>query len=251
MKELQLAINKSTKTIDEQPKKDEHKLLGLGNRQGELRTLLDELLTKASNGELKLGPEPDNRDQLPEEASVEDVENQELDQELLNDQAAIDDKVARDMELIGDRMARSRQRLALNNDPGTVTQTIQKRIVDNLDDLIEMARRQQAQASASPQPRPGQGQQRPQPKPGDAQANNQGNQSRPNTAQNPAQDSTLNPGGNTNAQPGDDIRQTMAEWGTTSPRLRDAVFDGASETIIEKYRNYVADYYRSLAEKER
>ena len=35
------------------------------------------------------------------------------------------------------------------------------------------------------------------------------------------------------------------------PRLRDAVIEGASETIIEKYRKYVDDYYRSLAERDR
>jgi len=40
----------------------------LGLRQGEYRNLLDRLLQQASGGQLKLGKEPDNKDQLPEEA---------------------------------------------------------------------------------------------------------------------------------------------------------------------------------------
>jgi hypothetical protein len=251
LKELQQAVNNSTTKIDAQPDKDNQKLLALGNRQGELRSLLDQLLRNSSEGKLQLGPEPDNKEQLPEEADVEDIENQEFDQDLLNDQAAIDDKVARDMDLIGDRMARSRQRLALNNDPGKVTQTIQDRIVKNLDDLIELAREQQAQASSSSKPKPGQGQPKPQPNPDNAQANNQGNQPQPNTGQNPAQDSTIRPGGSTDAATSGDIQEKMAEWGGITDRQRQAVIDGAGETIIEKYRNFVDDYYRSLAEKSR
>ena len=57
----------------------------LGGRQGELRDLLDQMLQKASQGKVKLGAEPDNKDQLPEEANDEDIENQELDKQLLDD----------------------------------------------------------------------------------------------------------------------------------------------------------------------
>ena len=74
LKDLQLAINKSTKTIDAEKVKDQPKLLALGNRQGELRNLLDETIKKASQGKQQLGPEPDPKDQLPEEAGKEQVE---------------------------------------------------------------------------------------------------------------------------------------------------------------------------------
>ena len=78
LKELQQAVNKSTTNIHNEikkaaGKKDERKLLNLGNRQGELRGLLDRLLQEASQGKVKLGKEPDNKDQLPEEASVDFV----------------------------------------------------------------------------------------------------------------------------------------------------------------------------------
>ena len=41
------------------------------------------MVPSISGGQMNLGPEPDNRDQLPEEANVEQVENQELDKDLL------------------------------------------------------------------------------------------------------------------------------------------------------------------------
>jgi hypothetical protein len=142
-------------------------------------------------------------------------------------------------------MARSRQRLALNSDPGKVTQEIQKRIIIDLDKMIEGARNQQAQASG--QPKPGQGQQQQQPQPGDAKAQNNGQQSQQNHAQTPA--ATDNPGGNAARQQdlSQAIKESEAEWGKISPRARDAVIEGTSEQIIEKYRKYVEDYYRGVA----
>ena len=54
LKELQIAVNKSTKTINEAANPDKPKLVALGGRQGELRNLLDQLMQKASRGEMKL-----------------------------------------------------------------------------------------------------------------------------------------------------------------------------------------------------
>ncbi len=251
LQDLQRAVNKSTRTIDAQPEKDKHKLLALGNRQGEMRNLLDDLLQKSSQGQLKLGPEPDNRDQLPEEANVEDVENQELDKDLL--EGVPDEKKSETKaELIGDRMARSRQRLAINNDPGKTTQIIQQRIIEDFDFLIDQAREQQAQARNSPQNRPGQ--RKPQPRPGEdmAQANNQGQQPgqpRPNRGNNPAQQSNAPGPGDNTADLSQDITEKSAEWGQISPRLRDAVIEGSSDKVVEEYRKLIEEYYRSVATK--
>ena len=46
-----------------------------------------------------------------------------------------------------------------------------------------------------------------------------------------------------------DLKETAENWGQVSPRLKDAVVEGASEKVPEKYRNLVQDYYRSLATK--
>src|SRR5207245_72999 len=188
LKELQVAVNKSTKTINEEPKPDKPKLVGLGNRQGELRGLLDQLIQKSSQGQIKLDPEPDPKDRLPEEASTAQIENQELD-EWLRGAKTSDDQLTDDVKMVGQRMGRSRQRLALDHDPGKTTQAIQDRIINNLDNLIQLARQQQAQAMARPGKgqRPQQGQQ-PKPDSG-AKADNQGKQGQPNPnrGQRPAQ----------------------------------------------------------------
>jgi hypothetical protein len=241
-------------------------MLSLGNRQGDLRNLMDKLLQKASNGQSKLPPEPDNRDQLPEESvkdpnkAAESVDNQELDNDLLGTgkttKAAGGDQPGQtppeaqhDLNLIGNRMARARQRLAINSDPGPITQEIQKRILDNMDDLIEQARKKEAQAQNKPPEPGGKGQQQQPPKPADPQnAKSGAQQSQP--AQ--AKASGTNSGGG-DAPPGDpaaDIaRQEARMWGSVTPRQRDAVIESQGEKVLDKYKNLVDDYYRTLSTK--
>jgi hypothetical protein len=250
LKDLQAAVNDSTKEIDAQPNKDKPTLLALGTRQGELRNLLDQLLQASSHGQMKLGPEPDNRDSLPEEANAEQVENQELDTSLLDGKpgAAV---VQKDLDLVGDRMARSRQRLAINDDPGKVTQAIQDKIQSNLDDLIEMARKKQAQMVPPPGSKPPQqAMGKPKPNPGVIPQNSQANAGQKKPGGMAAPGDTYVPGGGS-ATPdlSADIRQQMTEWGGITPRQREAVIEGAGEQVIDKYKTLVDDYYRSLATK--
>ena len=117
LRDLQVAINNSTVKIAAEKDKDAHKLLALGGRQGEIRGVLDQLLQKSSQGKVKLDKEPDNKDQLPEEADKDQIEDQEFLKNLLDDNVGEDD-VTKKIKLTGDRMARSRQRLAINDDPG-------------------------------------------------------------------------------------------------------------------------------------
>jgi hypothetical protein len=246
MKALQQAVNAATKELAAKlPQKDPPQLLSLGNRQGELRTLLGQLLEKSSRGEIKLGPEPDNRDQLPEEAGNEQVENQELDQALLNGKADQEQETKKAM-LVGDRMGRVRQRLALNSDPGKTTQTIEDRIVDDLDVLIEQSRRKIAQARNQP-PSQGQGEQAPQPPQNGQQANNQGQQRGGTT---PAgSDASQGGHGAVNADLSKDIRESQAEWGGLTPRQRAAVMEGGSENIIPDYAKLIDEYFKTLSKK--
>jgi HAMP domain-containing protein/uncharacterized protein YwqG len=267
MKDLQIAENDATKDIAQQPNPLKADFISLGNRQGDLRNLLDQLLRKASQNQSKLPPEPDNKDQLPEEAAktpggaAEAVDNKEMQDDLLN----IDGKPAKaggenqpppeaahDLHLIGDRMARSRQRLAINSDPGPVTQEIQKRILDNLDDLIEQARKREAQGQNQP-PKPG----------GDpSQAKKPGDQQQPQNSQAKGQPQQSKPGQSTSAgnssgggdgKPGDpaaDIAKQEAQmWGSPTPRQRQAVIENKTEKILDKYQKLVDDYYRTMATK--
>lgn len=251
LKALQQAVNNSTVKIDADKtrEKDKDKLLALGGRQGELRDLLDKMIQKATQGKVKLGAEPDNKDQLPEEARKDDVEDQELEKQLLNDKTG--DETTNSVKLTGDRMARSRQRLALNNDPGKVTQEIQKRIQIDLDSLIKLAQAQQAQM------KPGQGQ----PKPGDKSKQPQPGQPQPGPQQvakdkqhqeqgkTPAQESTFAQGGAPQVDISQDYKEMMKQWGQLHPRDRDAVLEGASEKVNPKYQKLVEDYFKSLSEK--
>src|SRR5204862_1726493 len=182
---------------------------------------------------------------LPEEAGTEQVENQELDKELLTGEAKAE-KTDKQVNRVGDRMARSRQRLALNNDPGKTTQIIQDRILQDMDILIEQARRQMAQARNA-KPQEGDPQQA-QSKPNNQQANNQAAQQQPGSTT-PAQTSRNTGGVATSAQPGKDLKGDGQEWGQISPRLRDAVMEGANDQMIEEYRKLIEDYKQAVATK--
>jgi hypothetical protein len=246
LKALQLSINKNTTQANELPKPQQDKvaLVNLGTRQGKLRSLLDNLLKKTTQGKESLKPEPDPKDKLPEEASKEQIENQETDQDLLTGDAKAE-KETKQLNRVGDRMARSRQRLALDNDPGKITQEIQKRIVVDIDDMIKQAQQQAANNQSQPKP----GEKGQQPKPGEqpGQQNAKGNQSQPNNAQNAANSSTVTQAGKPNADLSQKINETSKEWGALSPRLRDAVIEGATENVPVKYKKLVEDYYRGVS----
>ena len=240
---LQTSINNNTKNADKLPKEQQDKvaLVNLGNRQGKLRGLLDNLLKQATQGKEGLKPEPDPKDKLPEEAGKEQIENQEIDQDLLGGDPQAQ-KETKQLNRVGDRMARSRQRLALDGDPGKVTQEIQKRIVVDISDMIKQAQQQQANS----QPKPGQ--KSGEPKPGEQPGQQKpGNQSQPNNAQTAAQQSTVNGGGSREAQLAAKINETNKEWGNISPRLRQAVIEGSNESIPAKYQKLVEDYYRGVS----
>jgi hypothetical protein len=244
MKALQQAVNDATKQLAAM-QKDPPKLLALGNRQGELRTLLGQLLEKASNGEIKFGPEPDKRDQLPEEAGNEAVENQELDQALLNGQPDAEQET-KQINRVGDRMGRVRQRLALDNDPGKTTQTIEDRILGDLDVLIEQSRRKMAQArNQKPSEAPPQ---QGQPQPNGQQANNQGQQQTGGTT--PAgTDASTGGNGQVNADLSKDIRESQQEWGGLTPRQRAAVLEGGGDSIVPDYAKLIDEYFKTLSKK--
>ncbi len=214
LRDLQIAINKNTKTLDEQKEKDAHKLLALGGRQGEIRGVLDQLLQKSAK--IKLDKEPDNKDQLPEEADKNQIEDQEFLKNLLDDNLGEDD-VVKKIKLEGDRMARSRQRLALNDDPGKVTQEIQKRIIDGMEDLIKLAQKQQ-QGGGKGKGKPKPGDQQGPPQPGDKgqQELAKGQKNHQEKGETPAGESTMTQGSDPQADLTKDILERRGEWGSLS-----------------------------------
>jgi hypothetical protein len=251
LRDLQVAVNKSTVKIAGDKEKDAQKLLALGDRQGEIRGVLDQLLQKASNGQVKLGPEPKDTDRVPEEAGKDAVEQEELVKNLLDDNASAND-VTKRAQLTGDRMGRSRRRLAVDTDPGQITQEIQKRIVDGMEDLIKLAQKRQRKGNGKGVPKPGE-------QPGPPQPGDEGQQEiakgRPKganaqqTGQTPAGDSTTSQGPKADADPSKPFKEFRDMWGALSPRERQAVMEGAGERMFPKYEKYLKDYYRELAKK--
>jgi hypothetical protein len=256
IQDMQKMLNEDTKDADAAVPQSKQAVLDLGKRQGDLRKLLDDILTKSSEGKVTLGPEPDNKDTLPEEAQNEDLDLQELKDSALN--ATPDTKgIADDTSMLGIRMARARQRLALNADPGVTTQKIQDRIIIEMDSLASMAQQQQANAQPSSSRQRGQQRQNMpgQPRPGDpGNQQAQGQRSQGPQANNPAnQQQRSNPGGNTTGLTEQDINAQVAalkeSWGKLSPRQRAAVMEGDTDQTIQKFKDFVDGYYRTLSLK--
>lgn len=251
LKGLQTGVNDATQQLAELLPKDDPSIQSLGERQGEMRKLLSDLLEASSQGQIVLGPEPDPREKLPEEAGSDDIEDDELMKDLLAGDAGADADM-KQAQRVGQRMGRARQRLALDLDPGRTTQLIQQKILEDMDVLIEQSRRQQAQArNAENQGQPSEAETKRQPRPGEAQAqaDNQGGQ-QPQQGNNPAdQSANAGGGGGRDRDRPADIKESLREWGGLSPRQREAVIEGSSESVIEAYRKLVDDYYRSLATK--
>ena len=255
LRDLQNVVNDGTEQVAEVAKdeRDKQTLVRLGERQGGLRGVLDEMLQKSSQGQMKLGPEPDNRDLLPEEADEAAVEENELMGELLGGE---DDTAGQEAQAnrIGDRMARSRQRLALNQDPGQTTQIIQERILEDFQDLIQQAEEQEKtqQSSSQQQQQQQQAQQQPAPKPGQQQA--QAGQK--SAGQSTAPGEGPAPDGGEEAPPAQagidnagDIAGQGEAWGSLTPRQRQAILDGQSETTLSEYQKLVGDYFKGLSER--
>jgi hypothetical protein len=251
-KALQQAVNKATVTISKNAGNQDPALLALGDRQEQLRNVLDQLIQKASHGQSKLGPEPDPKDKLPEEASTESIDDQEMMQNLLKgDGSPTPDPAKDDLNLVGQRMGRSHQRLALDKDPGQVTQEIQNRILTNLDALIDQARTQEAESKSQ------QSQQKPQqakpgqPQPGVVPHNNNPNgQQARNAGHTPAAVSVSGHDVNTDGTPTTDITQSMKEWGDLSPRQRAAIIEANSEKPVQKFKEFIDEYYQALGNQQ-
>jgi hypothetical protein len=170
---------------------------------------------------------------------------QELEQALAGDEPNAE-QIEKDLLTVGDRMARSRQRLAIKNDPGKTTQLIQERIIIDLDTLIDQAKKQASQCK--PGQGQGKGEQMAQAKAQRQVADIKGQQARNKTSgQNPKPNSVAPGHAGRDEDLSAKIEETAAEWGKISPRTRAAVQEGADEQIIEKYRRYVEDYYRGMA----
>lgn len=289
VRKLQEAVNGTTEALAgikqqgdaaQQPPELDERLAATAAEQGELRGVLDQMLRSYSEGQSGFGPEPDPQNALPEESGDTDQIEQQLDDrdlldDLLGDGARDNAGGAGEMmeggggegegndeqqpqagggmrvRQVGDYMGRSRQRLDLERDPGPVTQVIQKRILEGIDNLIDEARNQQqnqssSSSSSSQTRRPQQ-----QPQPGEQQANAGGQQP---GAQQPGEGEAPD-----NAQDGPagtapdlsrSLEETLAGWGGLTPRQREAILDTRGDQALEMYRALTEQFYKKLNEQE-
>jgi hypothetical protein len=146
-------------------------------------------------------------------------------------------------------MTQSRDGLRDRFDAGEKTQTIQKKILDDLDEAIQFARNQMRKnqqkqgASQSSDARRA------------SPPKNAGDSQNPQPANKPsskgAEDETATQGHAQSGQLGGALRESGREWGHLPPRAREEVVQGFSEDVLLKYKAQIEKYYRALAEQNR
>ncbi len=132
------------------------------------------------------------------------------------------------------RMDQSAQRLRADNDPGAQTQEIQRRILSDIDDLIDAINRHP-------------------PRPNNNKSGNSNDPKDPtkgpqSTGQNqPAPNSEKPKPSAQNTNPSPELQERSQAFMQIAPRAVPAVIEGATEQISPKYRNLVEAYYKAIA----
>ncbi|HVT81657.1 MAG TPA: hypothetical protein VHM90_13505 [Phycisphaerae bacterium] len=174
--------------------------------------------------------------------AVKKVDEDELLAQLMKpgakpDQQAIEQR----LKNMVDRMGESATRLT-QKDPGEVTQEVQRRIVADLDLMIELARQQQQGGGSSQKPDDQQqsGQKR------TASQQQRGQHSEGGSTA--AMDESLPRGSHEDAVMGEMRNHDPANWGGLPPRDRDQISHGANEEYLSSYKDMIDRYYQALAE---
>jgi hypothetical protein len=173
------------------------------------------------------------------------VDDDDLIKQLTNPNAAPKDtgpNPTQELKEVLDRMADSQTRLT-GKDPGAVTQESQRRIVTDLDTVIEYVRKQEQQPQSNSKSKPQPGDKRQQ-----SQGQKQGNQQQPGN--HAAQDSQLTNGTVEAPQSnGESLRNKgPSEWGNLPPKDRDLISNGVNEQYLPAYKDMIDRYYQALAE---
>lgn len=158
------------------------------------------------------------------------VDQQELLRELLGEQ---DTSLA---SRVKGRMEQSQQRLAAQADPGAETQEIQRRILSDIDDLIESLPKTPPPPSKNNGNNPADGPKSPSKSPQSVGAN-----------QATSQSDKPNPSDAETKKPSPELQDRSQAFMQIAPRAVPAVIEGATEQISPKYRNLTEDYYKAVA----
>ena len=187
-------------------------------------------------------PQPGATD-LVSSGAAKKVDDDELLNQLLQPGAKPDPSdVAKRLHTMVERMQQTAQ-LLTDKDPGEVTQETQRRIVADLDVMIELARQQQQSNSSSSPSQPQDGQPR---IPGPPQGGQTGEGGTVAATHDP-----LTRGGYSDPVTGDMRSHDPANWAQLPPRDRSEVSLGANEKYLTSYRDLIDRYYQALAEMGR
>ena len=198
--------------------------------------------TEEKAGAKKEEPAAPGGEQLVSPDAAKKVDDQDLLKKLTGEDKTAEgppDPNEKFQKVIG-RMDES-EKLLKAKETGDVTQETQRRIVMDLDVLIEIAKKMQQQSSSSSSSqKPGQQRQ-------ESKANQPGKQSQGGTTA--AQQSVLPSGTAGAAQSnGTDIHEKSKEWGGLPDRDRDLISHGANEQYLPAYKEQIEKYYEALAE---
>ena len=230
-------------------------ILAAGSSAGAQGLLDDQLGPPAATAPATQGakdaPKPDTKASAPKPGddiispdAVKKVDDDDLLKELLQPGAKPDpDAVKRRLKEMVTRMEDATKLLADKKDPGEITQETQRRIVSDLEVMIELARQQQqsSSSSSSQQPQPGQPRQPGQPQQG---PKGEGGSQAATSEQLPR-------GGYADPTRADMRNHDPASWGGLPPRDRDQISLGANEGYLSAYKDMIDRYYQALAEMGR
>ena len=243
MKNIQLIINHLTAIADGNQDRNKDVTRDLSRRQFRLRNNLDQIIKAL--GAPGIGPEPDPEaiKNLPEVNGTDKVDDVELTEILLKNKNPKDDLTQKIFALVGVRMWASGH-LLQEDRPGQTTQTIQKRIIANLDKLIEMAHKDQKKGRGS-KPQPG--------KPGEQPTGDQApsagggpGQPKPNGTS-PANQDVASSASENDAQLKEMLPALARTMFPTTPRNVPETIELRDERVLEKFANLVRDYYIMMA----
>jgi hypothetical protein len=140
------------------------------------------------------------------------------------------------LERVDQRMRDVQQRLSLA-DSGEETQTIQKEIVDNLDQLIQQANKNRKNNKQQNQKRQTSSKQQ------------QAGQQKPNQTAEPQEGAMARPGDVSDEQKAAAARIVRAVWGHLPEKMREEMQQASQDSGLPKYRSLIELYFRAIAEQ--
>jgi hypothetical protein len=181
---------------------------------------------------------PDTQPAPPEDRGAEDLARRLIEGESSGDDGDVMGQLLRLMDDAQNRLHRE-------FDPGEPTQTVQRRIIERLDDAIKLALMNRSTSATPPQDA---GDMREMP------PTEKDKQSQPDPSA--SGDESKRPAAQ-DAAGGEDLKRRMGQlrelrrgWGNLPQRDREEIMQGLEEASLDRYRDLIERYYRALAETE-